>query len=112
MGGLRTFHSGSAQDAVVRSRCTDGELRSEAMAVRTTKITIETEGLLVVRQARTVVSWCPGCQAEVDVVILDEGTAQLLSGLPTGTLHIWSPPEGPVLICLRSLVQRSHSNDV
>jgi len=84
----------------------------EAMAVRTTKITIETEGLLVIRQARTVVSWCPGCQAEVDVVLLGEDTAQLLNGLPTGTLHIWSPPEGPVQICLRSLVQRSQSHDV
>jgi len=45
-------------------------------------------------------------------VLMGEDTAQLLSGLPTGTLHIWSPPEGPVLICLRSLVQRSQSNDV
>jgi hypothetical protein len=84
----------------------------EAMAVRTTKITIETEGLLVVRQARTVVCWCPGCQAEVDVVLLGEDTAQLLNRLPTGTLHIWSPSEGPVRICLPSLVQRSQSNDV
>jgi hypothetical protein len=30
------------------------------MVVRTTKITIETEGLFIVRQARTVVTWCPG----------------------------------------------------
>ena len=82
------------------------------MAVRTTKITIETEAFLVIRQVRTVVAWCPGCQAEVDVVLLGEDTAQLLSGLPPGTLHICSPPEGPVLICLRSLVQRSQSNDV
>jgi hypothetical protein len=84
----------------------------EAMAVRTTKITIETEGLLVIRQAKTVLTWCPGCQAEVDVVLLGEDAAQLLSGLPMGTLHIWRPPEGPVLICLRSLAQRSHSNAV
>ena len=84
----------------------------EAMAVRTTKITIETEGLLVIRQARTVVTWCLGCQAEVDVVLLGEDTAQLLRGLPPGTLHIWSSPEGPARICLPSLVQRSQSNDV
>jgi hypothetical protein len=84
----------------------------EAMAVRITKITIETEGLLVVRQARTTVSWCPGCQAEVEVVLLGEDTAQLLSGLPTAALHIWSPTEGPVRICLPSLVQRSQPNDV
>src|ERR1700733_6837687 len=112
MRTLKTFRSGSAQDAVIRSRCTDGEFRSEAMGVRTQKITIETEGLLVIRPTRTMVTWCPGCQAEVDVVVLGEDTAQLLSGLPTGTLHIWSPPEGPVLVCLRSLVQRSQSNDV
>ena len=86
----------------------DGQFRSEAMAVRTTKITIETEGLLVVRQARTVVSWCPGCEAEVDVVLLGEDTAQLLSGLPPGMLHIWSPSEGPVRICLPSL-SRTHN---
>jgi hypothetical protein len=82
------------------------------MAVRTTKITIETEGLLVIRQARTVVTWCSGCQAEVDVVLLGEDTARLLSGLPAGSLHIWSPPEGPVRVCLPSLVQRSQPNDV
>jgi len=84
----------------------------EAMAVRTTKITIETEGLLVIRQARTVVTWCPGCQAEVDVVLLGEDTAQLLNGLPTGPLHIWGPPEGPVRICLPSLMQPPQPNDV
>jgi hypothetical protein len=84
----------------------------EAMAVRTTKITIETEALLVVRQAQTVVTWCPGCQAEVDVVLLNEDTAQLLNGLPAGTLHVWGPPQGPVQICLRSLVRRSQTNDV
>ena len=84
------------------------------MAVRTTKITIETEGLLVVSRAQTVMTWCPGCQAEVEVVLLSEDTpaVQLLSGLPTGTLHIWSPPEGPAQVCLPSLLQRSQSNAV
>ena len=100
MGRLTTFRFAFAQDAVIRS------FWSEAMVVRTTKITIETEGLLVIRQARTVVAWCSDCQDEVEVLLLDEGTAQLLNGLPTGTLHLCSPPEGPVLVCLRSLVQR------
>ena len=79
------------------------------MAVRRTKITIETEGLLVVRQARTVTTWCPGCQAEVEVMLLheDDQAVQLLSGLPTGTLHLWTPPEGPTQICLPSLIRRS-----
>jgi hypothetical protein len=82
------------------------------MAVRTTKITIETEGLIVVRQAHAVVTWCPGCQAEVEVVLLGEETAQLLGGLESGTLHMWRSPEGPAKICLPSLLQRSQPNDV
>jgi hypothetical protein len=82
------------------------------MAVRTTKITIETEGLFLVRQARTVVTWCPGCEAEVEAMLLDEDTpaAQLLGGLPTGTLHIWSPAEGEARVCLPSLMRSS--NDI
>jgi hypothetical protein len=88
-------------------------IRSEAMAVRTTKITIETEGLLVARQARTVVAWCAGCQAEVEVMLLDQNdpAAQLLAGQPIGKLHLWTSPEGPAQICLPSLLQRSNSND-
>lgn len=83
------------------------------MAVRTTKITIETEGLLVARQARTVVTWCPGCQAEVEVMLLDENdsVAQLLAGLPGGTVHLWTLPGSLTQICLPSLLQRSNPND-
>ena len=91
----------------------DGPLFTENLEYWTVSYThLDVYKRQVIRQARTVVTWCPGCQAEVDVVLLGEDTAQLLSGLPTGTLHIWSPPEGPVLICLRSLMQRSQSNDV
>ena len=81
------------------------------MVVRTTKITIETEGLFIVRQARTVVSWCPGCEAEVETMLLDEDTpaAQLLGGPPTGTLHIWSPAEGAARVCLPSLMRSSNN---
>jgi hypothetical protein len=83
------------------------------MVVRRTKITIETENLLVVRQGRTAVTWCIGCQAEVEVMLLDDDTAvaQLLRGLPAGTVHIWNPPEGPVQICLPSLLRHSNPND-
>jgi hypothetical protein len=83
------------------------------MAVRRTKITIETEGLLVVRQGRTAVTWCTGCQAEVEVMLLDDDTAvaQLLGGLPAGTVHMWNPSEGPVQICLPSMLRRSNPND-
>ena len=81
------------------------------MAVRTTKITIETESLLVIREGRTVIAWCPDCQAEVEVMAMADGAAaaQLLSGFPAGTPHIWSRPDGIAQICIPSLMQRSQT---
>ena len=52
------------------------------MITRTTKITIETDGMLVVRQGRTVVTWCPECNAEVETMLCDDAfLAQLLAGI-------------------------------
>ena len=31
------------------------------MVAKTTRITIETESLLVVRRGKTIVAWCPVC---------------------------------------------------
>ena len=33
------------------------------MVVKTTRITIETESLLVVHRGKTIVTWCPACGA-------------------------------------------------
>jgi hypothetical protein len=82
------------------------------MAVKTTKITIETEGAFVMCHARRVMAWCPGCQGQVEVLLLGEDTAHLLEGLPTSLFHIWSPFEGPLHICLRSLMQHSQPSGI
>lgn len=80
---------------------------------RTTKITIETEGMLVLRQGRTVVAWCPECQAEVEVMLLDDASLlQLLSGLRGGLLHVCRQPGSPTQICLPSLLRLSQSSEV
>ena len=42
------------------------------MVLRTTRITVETESLMVVRRAKAVVAWCPDCHAEVDVITLSQ----------------------------------------
>ena len=82
------------------------------MNTRTTKITIETEGMLVVRQSRTVVTWCPECQAEVEVMLCeDTSVAQLLGGVRAGSLHIWRPAGSSTQICLPSLLQLSQSSE-
>ena len=46
--------------------------RSErAVVVKTTRITIETESLLVVRRGKTIVTWCPACCAEVEAMTIE-----------------------------------------
>jgi len=83
------------------------------MMARTTRITIETESVLFVRQGRTVVTWCPECQAQVEVMLLGDGqsAAQLLSGLGGAALHVWTPAEGETQVCLPSLLACGRSNE-
>ena len=62
---------------------------SAAMITKTTKITIETEGMLVVRQGRTVMAWCSECHAEVEAMLCEEtSVVQLLGGIHAGSLHV------------------------
>jgi hypothetical protein len=75
---------------------------------------IKTESELIVRQGRTVVTWCPVCQARVEVFLLgDKGFAsQMLRGMTAGALHVWTPAEGQTQICLPSLLACGQSNEV
>jgi hypothetical protein len=84
---------------------TANRIRSAAVISKTTRITIETEALMIVHRGRTVVTWCPKCKAEVEAMLLDVDTAaaELLRGLPGGTPHIWTTREGKVQLCLPSL---------
>jgi hypothetical protein len=80
--------------------------------VKTTRITIETESLLVVRRGKTTVTWCPACCADVEVMSLegdslgeDIPSSYLNDWLGTGKLHLWRPAEGSAQLCLPSLLQ-------
>lgn len=82
------------------------------MVVRRARITIETDTVMVVRHSRTAQGWCPGCQAEVEVITLDGASlaepgasAQIQEWNRSGRLHFWQPPEGPPQICFPSLLQ-------
>ncbi len=82
------------------------------MVLKTTRITIEIENLLVVRRGKTSVTWCPGCCADVEVMMLegdslgeDIPTSYLADWLATGKLHSWRIGGGPAQICLPSLLQ-------
>jgi len=82
------------------------------MVVKTTRITIETESLLVVHKGRTFVAWCASCGAQTEAMTL-EGDS-LCSEIPSpllrdwlaaGKLHSWSTEDGQAFICLASLLR-------
>lgn len=82
------------------------------MVVKTTRITIETENLLVVRRGKAIVTWCPACRADVEVMMLegdslgeDIPSGYLRDWIRTGKLHLWRSAEGSAQICLPSLLQ-------
>jgi hypothetical protein len=73
------------------------------MISRTTRITIETESTVLVRQGRTVVAWCPECHAGMTLGDANSA-AQLLRPLGSAPLHVWLPDDGDTQVCLPSLL--------
>ena len=80
---------------------------------RQTKITIETESLLVLRGRTPVRAWCPQCAAQTEMIPL-EGIG-VVSNLATSEVEAWLECEelhrvqthaGAQLICLNSLLKR------
>lgn len=78
---------------------------------RSTKITIETDSLLIFRGRTSRRSWCTQCGKEVEMIALEK-TSPLSSLLPhewdqwlsSGDLHCTHPPGGGELTCLDSLL--------
>jgi hypothetical protein len=86
--------------------------RERAVAGKTTRITVETETFVLVRDARATLSWCPDCRAEVEVVTLNADSlvepttaTQIRQWQATGKLHLSQPACGPAQICVSSLLQ-------
>jgi hypothetical protein len=78
-----------------------------------TKITIETESLVILRGRNSRRAWCPQCAAEREVIALEE--VGIISNLDrsafeewvnSGELHRSETPNGSTLICLNSLLAR------
>ena len=62
--------------------------RSEhAVVVKTTRITIETESLLVVRRGKTIVTWCPACCAQAEAMTPERDS--LGDSIPSALLRGW-----------------------
>jgi len=78
-----------------------------------TKITIETDSLLILRGRSSVRAWCPGCVAEVEMIALEDmgvisnlERPELEEWLNSGELHRLQATDGAALTCLNSLLAR------
>ncbi|HEY6969814.1 MAG TPA: hypothetical protein VJA94_11460 [Candidatus Angelobacter sp.] len=85
---------------------------------RETRITIETESLLVLRGRAPLIGWCPQCSAESEMIPL-EGMG-VVSNLPPEEVERWLESEalhrsqaadGGPLLCLNSLLKRLKSGN-
>ena len=78
-----------------------------------TKITIETDFLVILRGQSSSRAWCPVCAAERDVIALDQigvisnlERSALEDWLASGELHLSEASDGSALLCLKSLLAR------
>jgi hypothetical protein len=78
-----------------------------------TRITIETDSLLVLRGRMPLRSWCPQCAAEREMipiegvgVISNLAPAEVQEWLESETIHRSQAADGAQLICLNSLLKR------
>ena len=80
---------------------------------RQTKITIETESLLILRGRTASRAWCPACAAEGEAIALEDvgvitnlEPSALEEWLNSANLHRSQTADGLTLICLNSLLTR------
>lgn len=83
-----------------------------------TRITIETDSLLVLRGRRSLRAWCPACASEVEMVPLDG--VGVVSNLTAPEVEAWMESEdlhhiqgddSAPLICLNSMLKQIRRTD-
>jgi hypothetical protein len=89
------------------------DLHSGALVTKLTRITIETDSLLILHGRTSDRVWCRGCEAEVGTISLENvgvisnlERAALEEWLNSGELHRLQTEDGSMLICLNSLLAR------
>ena len=78
-----------------------------------TRISIETDSLLIVQGRSSLRGWCSRCSAEVDMIALQETGVisnleqpELEQWLNSGEIHRCQAADGSRLTCLNSLLAR------
>ena len=79
--------------------------------MKTTRITVETERMLIIRRAEQAAGWCDLCRRQGEFILIDNAALtdpaaafQINAWLQTGKLHMWKEENGPARICLASLL--------
>lgn len=79
--------------------------------MKITRITAETERILIIHRAERVAGWCPICCRRGEFILLDNSAlmdrvlaAQIKEWLGTGKLHLGQEENVPTRICLASLL--------
>jgi hypothetical protein len=90
-----------------------GVLTGKKVMAKQTRITIETDSLLMVRGRGSRRAWCPLCAAEGEMIALENvgvisnlEEPALEEWLNSGELHRSQATDGSELICLNSLLAR------
>lgn len=87
---------------------------------KSTIITSETHEVLVIRRPKlqSIRAWCAGCNAEVEMLTLEEATSMTLvemrrifQWVEAGHIHFMETPNHALLICLSSLVSVSAGSE-
>lgn len=98
------------QAALVSAR---GQLQKATSVAKQTKITIETDSLLILRGQSSRRIWCPQCEAGREMIALENlgvisnlDRRALEEWLNSGEMHRVETGDGSTLICLTSLLAR------
>ena len=82
------------------------------MAKQTT-MTVETDSLLILRGRSARRGWCPRCEAEVEMIAMEDtgvitnlGRSALEEWLNSEELHRLNAADGSAVTCLNSLLAR------
>ena len=84
-----------------------------------TKITVETDSLLILRGRSSARAWCPQCQADAEIIALDN--VGVISNLDRSAVEKWLNSEelhrsqaadGSAVVCLNSLLARVQNTKI
>jgi hypothetical protein len=80
---------------------------------RETKITIESDSLLILRGRSSLRAWCPDCASEVEMIPLDGigvisnlAPREVEEWIQSEDLHHTKTADGAPLICMNSMLKR------